>query len=37
MRACCKQPSMDGLRVMISALHSSLLFGMPDTFIARST
>ena len=28
---------MAGLRVMISALHSSVAFGMPDTFIARST
>ena len=28
---------MAGLRVMISALHSSVLFGMPDTFMARST
>ena len=37
MRACCRQPSIAGLRVMISALHSSVLFGMPDTFMARST
>ena len=27
-------PSIAGLRVMISALHSSLFFGRPDTFIA---
>ena len=37
IRACCRQPSIAGLRVMISALHSSSCFGRPETFIAFST